>query len=176
MGRRVRMVVRDLPVTNNHVMRQHAAHSFVEAAADRFIRHLEFRPCLGSARVQFLHRSVPRSRAPRSRVRLEVCARAIPFNRVTPLGDLPFKLAFRQRDGLRQIDLHAISRGLDVADIHHSCQRVDHNARSVLRLCPAPDDLRFFCLTSAATSPRYICRRNRASAVAESWFDSRDGC
>src|SRR5438309_5438750 len=39
--RRIGMVVGDLAIANHHVMRQHAPHCFVEAAADRFVRNLE---------------------------------------------------------------------------------------------------------------------------------------
>jgi hypothetical protein len=39
--RRVGVVVRDLPVTNDDVMREDAAHRFVEAAADRLVTNRE---------------------------------------------------------------------------------------------------------------------------------------
>ena len=50
------MIVGDLAVANHHVMRQHAAHRFVESAANRFLRNLEVVPGLGSAGVQFRQR------------------------------------------------------------------------------------------------------------------------
>src|ERR1700749_2553105 len=39
--RRIRMVVRDLTVANDHMMGQHAAYGFVEPAADAGLRYLE---------------------------------------------------------------------------------------------------------------------------------------
>src|SRR5215475_13980985 len=49
--RRVRVVVRDLPALNHHVVRQHATDRLGEPAADRLIRHLERLPRLGVTRT-----------------------------------------------------------------------------------------------------------------------------
>src|SRR5580692_12459079 len=38
------MVICDFAVANHDVVRQHAAHSFVESATDSVLRHLELRP------------------------------------------------------------------------------------------------------------------------------------
>ena len=50
------MIIRDFAVANHHMMRQHTADRFVEAAADGFLRDGEFRPSLSSSRVQFRER------------------------------------------------------------------------------------------------------------------------
>ena len=50
--RRIRMIVRDLAVANHHVVREHAANRFVEAAADGVFRNFEVGPRLGPAGVQ----------------------------------------------------------------------------------------------------------------------------
>src|SRR5579862_8682361 len=42
--RRIRMIVGNLAVTNDHMMREHAAHSLVESAGDCVLGHLERRP------------------------------------------------------------------------------------------------------------------------------------
>ena len=54
--RRIGMVVGDLAVFDHHVMRQHAADRFVEAAADGFVRDLEIGPGLGVSGMQLRQR------------------------------------------------------------------------------------------------------------------------
>src|SRR5947209_19636973 len=46
---RIRMVVGDLPVLNDHVMGEHASYRFMEPAADGLLRHSEITPGFGVA-------------------------------------------------------------------------------------------------------------------------------
>src|SRR4249919_1115486 len=55
-GRWIRVVVGYLATSNDDVMREHAAHSFMKAASNRFIRHLELVPGPGVTRMQLGHR------------------------------------------------------------------------------------------------------------------------
>lgn len=48
------MIVGYLAVTDNNVMREHTANSFMKAAADCIVRDSELRPCLGSTGEKFL--------------------------------------------------------------------------------------------------------------------------
>src|SRR5580700_9120262 len=49
--RRIRMVICDLAIFDYHVMREHAANRFVEAAANRFLRYFKLRPGFGVSSV-----------------------------------------------------------------------------------------------------------------------------
>src|SRR5580698_6093335 len=53
---RIGMVVGDLAILDYHVMREHAAHGFVEAAANGILRDIKISPRLGVASVQFAQR------------------------------------------------------------------------------------------------------------------------
>src|SRR5271169_6693089 len=53
---RIRMVVCDFAVANNHVVRKHAANSFVEAASNRILRDCEFVPGARATCVEFCKR------------------------------------------------------------------------------------------------------------------------
>jgi hypothetical protein len=86
------MVIGDLAVADDHVMREHAAHRFVEAAADGFLRHLEVVPGLGAAGVQFRQRLLDKMQRGRRRIGLEVSAGAVALDGVAPLGNLPLEL------------------------------------------------------------------------------------
>jgi hypothetical protein len=48
---RIGMIIGDFPLANDHVMRQQAAHRFVEAAAQPFLGNLELRPGFGASGV-----------------------------------------------------------------------------------------------------------------------------
>ena len=48
---------------------------------------------------------------------------AIPLDGVAPLRDLPFEFDRPLEGGLRQVDLDAVARGLDVSDVDKSGQR-----------------------------------------------------
>ena len=95
------MIVGDLAVANDDVMRQHAAHRFVEAAADGFLGHLEVGPGLGAAGVQFCQRLLdevaarqrrrrPGSRCGRDRVRWRCSTSGIFHSNSTSGSDAVF--------------------------------------------------------------------------------------
>src|SRR4051812_19791765 len=65
----------------------------------------------------------------RGRVRLEVGAGAIAFQRIAPLRDLPLELDLRQIRGARQADLDAGPGRLDAADVHGARERRRPEAR-----------------------------------------------
>src|SRR5579884_272318 len=46
-GRRIGMVVGDLPVLDDHVMGEYTTYRFMEPTADGFLWYGEFAPCLG---------------------------------------------------------------------------------------------------------------------------------
>ena len=92
--RRIRMIVRDLAVADDHVMRQDAAHRFVETAADRFVRNFEWCEGRGASGVHFLHCLFEEVERAAGGVSLEVGAGAIAFDRVAPFRNFPFELDF----------------------------------------------------------------------------------
>ena len=83
----------------------------------------ERRPRLGPAGVQLGQRLLDEVERRSRRVRLEVGPRAVALDGVAPLRDLPLELHLRQRRRLRQVDLHAVAGGLDVADVHQARER-----------------------------------------------------
>ena len=91
---RIGMIVGDLVVFNHHVMRQHTANRLVEAAPYAFFGNLEVVPGFCSAGMQLGQCLFGEVQSGRSRIGLEVSASAIPFNRVTPFGNLPLKFNF----------------------------------------------------------------------------------
>ncbi len=117
------MVVGDLAVADDDVVRQHAAHRLVEAAADGLVRHLELGPGLRAAGVQLLHRLLGEVQGRRRRVGLEVGPGPVALDGVAPLRDLPLELDLRQHRRLGQVDLDAVAGRLDVADVHQPRQR-----------------------------------------------------
>ena len=102
------MIVGDFALADDHMMRQYAAHRFVEPATDGFVGNLELVPSLGVASVQFLQGLFHEIERGSSGIRLEVGARAITFDGVAPLRDLPFEFHFRQRDRFWQINLYTL--------------------------------------------------------------------
>ena len=109
------MVVRNLALSNNYVMREHSSNCFVETAANGFFRHIEFRPglvcpaCSSSSAFSIKCEGA-------SGVDLKVGAGAVAFDGIAPLRNLPFEFDFGQR-GLGQIDLHAVPGGFDIAKV-----------------------------------------------------------
>src|SRR3984885_115336 len=85
----IRVIVCDFAVTDNHVMRQDAAHCFMEPAANRLVRNDEFRPGLGPSGMEFSHCLLGKIKGARRRICLEVRASAIPLDCITPLWNLP---------------------------------------------------------------------------------------
>ncbi len=134
------------------MVREHAAHRLVEAAADRLVGHLELGPGLGPAGVQLLQRLLDEVERRRRRVGLEVGPRPVALDGVAPLGDLPLELDLGQRRRLGQVDLDALAGRLDVADVDQAGQRRrpepgDRAAAGVERQVVAWSA----CRTSAAT-------------------------
>src|SRR5258705_444152 len=97
----VRVIVRDLAVADHEVVREHAANGLVESAADRVVGHLEFLEHLDVAGVHTLERLVDEIQRHRRRVGDEVRARAVAFDRVRALRDLPLELDLAERCRLR---------------------------------------------------------------------------
>ena len=116
------MIVRDLAIANHYVMREHTPYRLMEAAANGLFRHFEVGPGFGSARRAIPPAPFHEMQSAASRVYLEVSPRAIAFDGVAPFRNLPFEFHFGERSSLRQIHLHAVSRGLDVADVHQAGQ------------------------------------------------------
>ena len=111
------MIIGDLAVAYHHVMREHSAHSFVESASNGILWHFEFIPCPGVPGIQLFERLLDEIQRCRGCIRLEVRACAIPLDGITPLGNFPLELRFRQQRGFGQIDDHALARRLDVSDV-----------------------------------------------------------
>ena len=59
----------------------------------------------------------------RGRVRLKIGARPVALERVAPLRNRPLERCRPLQSGLRQVDLHAVARGLDVIGLDQSRQR-----------------------------------------------------
>ena len=135
------MVVGDLLVANDHVMREHAAHGFVEAAADGLVGHIEGREGLRAAGMNFLHGLLDAVEPHCRGISLEIGAGAVAFNGIAPFGNLPLKFDFRLERGLGQADFHAVAGGFDIADVHQVSQaRSSTAARWGRRRCRAPGD------------------------------------
>ena len=123
--RRIRMVVGDLAVADDQVMRQDAAHGFVETAADRFVGHFERCERCGASGVHFRQRFLdeverasgrrkPGSKCARGRVRLR-CS----ISESSIRTRLRVSVAVFGRS-----NLHAVIAGrFDVANIHQTCER-----------------------------------------------------
>ncbi len=120
---RIGMVVGDFAVADDDVVRQHAAHRLVEAAADGVVRHLELRPGPRPAGVQVRHRLLGKVQRRRRRVGLEISPGAVALDGVAPFRDLPLELHLRQHRRLGQVNLDAVAGRLDVADVHKPRQR-----------------------------------------------------
>src|ERR1700686_2890399 len=123
--RRIGMVVGDLALADHHVMREHAAYRFVEAATNGLLRNLEISPSPCPTGMQFLQRPLRKIKSRGSRINLEVSTGAIALDRIAPLGNLPFKLNLRLGRSFWQVHFYALPSGLDVPDVHNSreCRR-----------------------------------------------------
>src|SRR5579862_3136305 len=98
---RIRMIICDLALSDDDVMRKHSADRFMEAAANGLLRNFEVCPRPRSSCMQFLQRAFREVESRRSCVGLEVCPRAVALNSVAPLWNLPFELNFGFRRSLR---------------------------------------------------------------------------
>src|SRR5207248_4567343 len=86
------MVVGDLAVLDDHVMGKHTAHRLMEPAADGLLGYREIAPGLGVTGAYLVKRLLHTVQRNSSSVGLEVCARTVTLNSVTPLRDLPLEL------------------------------------------------------------------------------------
>ena len=114
------MIVRDLSLANDNVMREDPAYGFVEAAADGFVRHFKFAPGLCLTAVQILHGALGEVQRTSRGISLEVSARAVPLDGIAPFRNFPLELGFGHGRRLRQINLDAVSGGFDVTDVHQT--------------------------------------------------------
>src|SRR5258708_24819936 len=103
--------------------RQHSANCFAEAAPNGFLRPFEISPRSGPAGMEFSQRLLGKVKRRSRRVSLEISASPVAFNGIAPLRNLPLELHFWLRSRLGQINLHALARGLDVANVHESSER-----------------------------------------------------
>src|ERR1700730_2367695 len=82
----IRMVVGNFAVANDHVMRKHAADGFVETASDGVLWNFEVRTGFRAALMHFRQCLFCKIQSSAGGVNLEVGARAITLNGVTPLA------------------------------------------------------------------------------------------
>src|SRR5712691_2499089 len=126
---RVRVVVRDLPVPDHHVVREHAADRLGEAAAERVLGHVEGLPRLGPPGPDLGEGLLDEVQRDPGGVGLEVGPGPVPLDRVGQRlallvhRDLPLEGGFRPGHGPRQVDLHAVAGGLHVAAVDQAGQR-----------------------------------------------------
>src|ERR1700733_9418136 len=87
-GGRIGVVVGDLVILDHYVMRQHATHCFVEAAANSLIRNREVVPGSGSSGMQLRQRLLGKVKRRRGCISLKIRASAVPLDRIAPLRNL----------------------------------------------------------------------------------------
>src|ERR1700729_3692104 len=90
------MIVGDLTVPDHNMMREYAAYGLMEATADGFVGHFEFRPGSSATGMQLLQRLFGEVQSGGRGISLEVGARAIALDGVTPLRYLPLELDLGQ--------------------------------------------------------------------------------
>ena len=93
--RRVGLVVGDLAVADDHVVREHAARRLVEADADGLLGHREVVPALRAAGADLLEGLLEAVEADQRRVGLVVGPGTVALDGVRPLRDLPLELHLR---------------------------------------------------------------------------------
>src|SRR6266478_8035088 len=123
------MVVRDLSLADDHVVREQTAHRFVEPATDRLLRDLEIGPGARAPGMDLRAPALEKVERSRRRIRLEVAARAIALQGVGPARDLPLQLGLGEVGGLRQADAYALSRRFHPTKVHLAGERGDPEAR-----------------------------------------------
>ena len=168
--RRVRVVVRDLPRRDHHVVRtgRHARPS--ETAADALVGNLERLPVLYAgavSRVPFSAKcSAHARRRPGSRCAL-ARARWCCSTAGSPLkAERPLSAVFAG-------DLHAVAGGLDVADVDEAGDAVDHSR--AIGPPPVCEGEGSPCRrTTAATSPSVLSSRSRFCGA--DWCAGSHGC
>ena len=175
-GRRVGLVVGDLALADDHVVREHAARGLVEADADRLFGDLEVRPALRPPRPDLDQRLLEAVQPDQRRVGLVVGARAVALDRVGLLGHVPLELHLGHAGGLRQHHLHAVAGRLEVADVDQPGLR-RHPLAGERAAAGVTGDVGVVALrrTCAATRPSCTCRPSRASAAWAASPCSTDG-
>src|SRR6266568_2672104 len=108
------MVVGDLAVLDDHVMREYATHGLVETTADGILRYGEIIPRPGMTCPYFCECLIYTVECNSSRVSLEVGSRTVTLNGIAPLWNLPLKLYLWLCGRLGQANLNAVTRSLDV--------------------------------------------------------------
>src|ERR1700722_16284488 len=91
--RRIRVIVGDLSIADYHMVRQNAAHGFMESAANRFVRYLELAPRLRAPGMELGQCLFDEIIGGGTRVDLKVGTGPIALDRVAPLGNLPLELS-----------------------------------------------------------------------------------
>src|SRR5260370_25125450 len=122
-GWRIGMIVCDLPVANDHMMREYAANRLSEAATDGFLRDVKLVPGLGPSGAHFRETFLQKVERARRGISLEIGARAIALERVRPLRNLPLQTHRTFRGRPRQVDFNAPPGGFDITHIDHPAER-----------------------------------------------------
>ncbi len=91
------MIIRDFPVANHNVVRQHAANGFMESTADAFVGHFEIRPGFRVALAHAIERLLNEIKCRRRCISLKISARPVALKRIAPLRDLPFEFGFGEQ-------------------------------------------------------------------------------
>src|SRR5271163_4362747 len=89
--RRIRMVIGYLAFLDDYMVREHTANRFVESASDGLFGNLEVGPRLGAAGMKFGKSLLHEVQRTAGGIYLEVGSCTVAFNRIAPLGNLPFE-------------------------------------------------------------------------------------
>src|ERR1700758_4981809 len=82
---RIWMIISDLAVANDYMMREHAPDGLVESATNRLLRHFEFGPGFVAARVNLFEGHLIEVISRRACIRLKIGAGTVTLNGVRPL-------------------------------------------------------------------------------------------
>src|SRR5262249_52216507 len=97
--RRIRVVVGNLAVANDDVMREHAADRLVKAATNRLFWDLEFAPGLRAAGMDLFQSLLKEIESRGGCVGLEIRAGPIALDRIVPFRNVPLELRLVQAPG-----------------------------------------------------------------------------
>src|SRR5579875_2158 len=114
-SRWIGMIIGNLPIFDDHMVRKHATYRFVEAAANRLPGYCEIVPGAGTSGMDFCKSFFYTVESDYSSVCLEIRARSIPLDGVAPARNFPLKLYFRLQRSFGQSDLHTLPGGLDIS-------------------------------------------------------------
>ena len=121
-SRRIGMIVRNFAVSDNDMVRKHAAHRFMEAASNRILRHPEVPECLGITAMQ-LHPSPARRN--KAQPPLNKLGNTFGHGHVQSrcsTSESSTRIRSLAAGRLRQVDFYAAARRLDITDIDQSGQ------------------------------------------------------